>query len=163
MSRDFENALQTAALQLQQALMERDALDKRILELRQVVASLSVITEQDSLEKSGGAPISTDEVRNIVYAHRGKVMDASDVLGELRKLGCDLGKYKNPQATIGVILNRLRDSGEVTPAAEVGTNKRGFVALPRPPHSAMTGIAPKIPARSGKVPHSAKSGTAPKK
>ena len=127
MGRDFEQALQTAERQLEQALIDRDALDKRILELRQIVASLSAVVEQDTLEQSGRAPISTKEVRNILYAHRGKVMDAKDVLEELRKLQCDLGRYKNPLATIGVILNRLRDSGEVTSAMERFTKKQGFM------------------------------------
>jgi len=131
MGRDFEQALQTAQRQLEQALVERDTLDKRILELRQVVASLSVVVEQDSLEQSGRASISTEEVRNILYAHRGKVMNAKDVLEELRKLQCDMSRYKNPLATIGVILNRMRDSGEATPAVERLTKKHGFMVPQR--------------------------------
>jgi hypothetical protein len=132
MGNNFERALQTASLQLQQALTERDALDKRILELRQVVASLSSVVEQDSLEQSGRASISTEEVRNILYAHRGKVMNARDVLEELRKLQCDMSRYKNPLATIGVILNRMRDNGEITAGTElINGNKRGFVAVAR--------------------------------
>lgn len=123
----FEKALESASAELQEKLIERDALDKRILELRQVVASLSAVVEQDSLEQAGRASISTEEVRNILYAHRGKVMDAKDVLEELRKLQCDLGRYKNPLATIGVILNRLRDSGKITPAMERFTKKQGFM------------------------------------
>lgn len=132
MASNFEKALESASLELQGKLLERDALDKRILELRQVVASLSAVVEQDSLEQAGRASINTGEVRNIIYAHRGKVMDAKDVLEELRKLQCDLGRYKNPLATIGVILNRLRDSGEVTVAVD-GRNfkKRGFMVPQR--------------------------------
>lgn len=131
MASNFEKALESASLELQGKLLERDALDKRILELRQVVASLSAVVEQDSLEQAGRASINTEEVRNIIYAHRGKVMDAKDVLEELRKLQCDLSRYKNPLATIGVILNRLRDSGEVTTALEGPTKKRGFMVPKR--------------------------------
>jgi len=93
------------------------------------VASLSTLIEQDRLEDSGRTAISTEEVRNIMYAHRGTILDASDVLDELRKLGCDPAKYKNPLATIGVILNRLRDGGEVTVA--VDSKKRGFMVPKR--------------------------------
>jgi hypothetical protein len=131
MSKDFEKALETAMAKLQQAIFERQALDKRILELRQVVASLNAVVKHDVLQHSDATSISTEEVRHIMNANRGKIMSAADVAEELKKLGYQLGEYESPLSTIGVILNRLKDKGELVPARE-DSGKRGFTAPPEP-------------------------------
>jgi hypothetical protein len=119
-------ALSTTQKQLEQARLDRETLDRKILELRQLEATLRAVLEHDASEREGEETISTEEVRNILYSRRGEVLSAVDVKEQLEKLGYSLAKYQSPLAAIGVILNRLRDKGEITSAARRG--KRGFSA-----------------------------------
>lgn len=119
-------ALSTTQSQLQQALLRRETLDRKILELRQLEATLRAVLEHDASEREGEETISTEEVRNILYARRGEVLNAVDIKEELEKLGYSLAKYRSPLAAIGVILNRLRDKGEISSVARA--EKRGFSA-----------------------------------
>ncbi|MFZ1005782.1 MAG: hypothetical protein WAN65_03030 [Candidatus Sulfotelmatobacter sp.] len=119
--------MSTTQSQLQQALYDREELDRKILELRQLEATLRAVIEHDAFAREGEETISTEEVRNVLYARRGEILTAVDVKEELEKLGYSLAKYQSPLAAIGVILNRLRDKGEIEAASGVG--KRGFIAL----------------------------------
>ena len=52
----------------------------------------------------------TDDILNVVSAAPDPVT-SSDVLEELKKLGCTAIHHSNPLATINAILNRLKERG----------------------------------------------------
>lgn len=128
MEKEFETALAAALAKLQDALKRKSALDKEILNLRQVVASLSAVADQ-KLRNPEADTISADEVRNILTANLGRSMTAVDIADELTKLGYRLDKYKSPLATIGVILNRFKNNGQAFTATDE-SGKQGFQLHP---------------------------------
>src|SRR5712671_1108111 len=105
-------ALNNTQKQLEQARLDRENLDRKILELRQLESTLKAVIEHDAADREGPETISTEEVRNILYAKRGQILNAVDVKEDLEKLGYSLAKYRSPLAAIGVILNRLKEQGE---------------------------------------------------
>lgn len=128
---DFKKALDAAMQELQERIAQKAAIEKRILQLRQVIASISAATEDGpTLQHSDADTINTDEVRNVFRARANEVVSAQDVADELARLGYHLDRYPTPLATIGTILNRMRDQGELTNATD-HTGKRGFMAKPK--------------------------------
>lgn len=129
MEQDFTKARRVALDKLATAIAERQALDRRILELRQVVASLSAVLDSDKAESANSDSISADEIRNIFQAKPGEVLGAADVAEELKRLGYRLDRYQSPLATIGTMLNRLKDKGDIF-STKSASGKRGFQARP---------------------------------
>ncbi len=137
---EFQRALKAAQDELEQAITQQEATAKRILELRQVITSLSNALkeqgEKPQAQRASGFVESfaylslMDEIRGIFNAKPREVLTAQDVVDELTKLGHDIKKkYQQPLATIGVMLGRLKDQGDIVPATYRG--KRGFAAKPR--------------------------------
>jgi hypothetical protein len=54
----------------------------------------------------------TDEIRIILQAHA-NWMRPHEVNAELERIGHDLSKYKNPQATIPMVLKRMDEPPDV--------------------------------------------------
>jgi len=132
---EFQLALKAAQDELKQAFGQRQALDKRILELRQLVVSLhnAIANGRAAKVRRGGlagafADASLmDEIRAVFKAKHSDVLTAQDVIDELTRLGRDVEKYQQPLATIGVMLGRLKEKGEIVNATD-RDGKRGFMA-----------------------------------
>ena len=127
---EFQRALRAAQEELKQRMAEYQATEKRILELRQVIASLSSAMNTGETPKRGGLAAAfegnrmTDDVRSYFRANPNEIITAQDVASTLSKLGYDLSKYSSPLATIGVVLGRLRESGELEAAQHL--ERRGY-------------------------------------
>ena len=132
---EFQRALRAAQDELKQAFAQRQALDKRILELRQLIVSLhnAIASGQGAKARRGGLPGAfaeftlMDEVRAVFKAKHSDVLSAQDVIDELTRLGHNMERYQQPLATIGVMLGRLKEKGEIVIATD-RDGKRGFMA-----------------------------------
>jgi hypothetical protein len=114
---DFKDAYHAAAEELASILRQKDALDLRITALRKSMTSLASLISQDdeSFLKTSGEQMmqmldlsTTDDIFNIVSAAK-EPLTSSDVLEELRRLGCTAIQHDNPLATVNAILNRLSE------------------------------------------------------
>jgi len=137
---EFQRALKVAQDELEQAVTQQEATAKRILELRQVITSLSNALKEQGEKPQVRHPSGfvesfaylslMDEIRGIFQAKPHEVLTAQDVVDELTKLGHDIKKkYQQPLATIGTMLGRLKEQGNIVSATYKG--KRGFAARPR--------------------------------
>jgi hypothetical protein len=132
---EFKRALKVAEDELGDCLKQHQRLEKRILELRQVINSLSnAINEGKQPEiKPGGLVAAAmessliSEIEGIFRAKTSQILNAQDIVEELEKLGRNMGKYQNQLATVGVMLGRLKERGKIRSVKD-DTGKRGFVA-----------------------------------
>lgn len=132
---EFRQALKVAKSELENCLRQQQAIEKRVLELRQVITSLSnALNDGERPQiKPGGLAAAvregrlTEEVRTIFRAKSGQVLSAQDIVDDLEKLGHNMDKYQNQLATVGVMLGRLREKEEIVSAKDT-TGKRGFMA-----------------------------------
>lgn len=128
----YKSALELGVQELADLMREREELDarreelsERIARVRQGVLGLSALAGYnpqalemqyphlfpDLLDSDIGL---TDAVRKVLQAN-GKFMTPVGVRTGLRTLGFDIGRYKNPLASIHTVLKRLKDAGEVEP------------------------------------------------
>lgn len=133
---EFQRALKAAEQELEERLAEQQVLERRILDLRQLVVSLQAALNagSDSTPERGGFARAfeknrmTDDIRAYFRANPATVIVAKDVESVLQKLGYDMDKYQSPLATIGVILGRLEAKGELV-KAESTSGKNGYMAV----------------------------------
>jgi len=120
-TQDYHTAYETAEKQLISLIDAKADLDKRILALRKTMNALATLIsqEEEGFEKASDVRLMhkldltvTDDVLNVVSAAPSP-MTSSDVLEELRKLGCTAIHHANPLATVNSILNRLHERGAV--------------------------------------------------
>jgi len=120
----YQQAYETAALELELLLREQERIKGRILSLRRTMASLGELVREagDGLHFPDQADFRieavttnslTDDIRQIISASSDP-FTSRDIRVELQNLGRDLAEQKNPLATINALLNRLVEQGFVT-------------------------------------------------
>jgi len=114
---DYRTAYQVAEEELHSLVDQKDQIDVRITALRKTMTALATLIAQDDEDFLENARekvwrildlSTTDDVFNVVAAANGPVT-SSDVLEELKRLGCTAIQHANPLATINAILNRLTE------------------------------------------------------
>jgi hypothetical protein len=119
---DSLNAYRSAARELREALVEQEALQRRIVSLRKAIETLKSRCRNEGIELPLGDEASEllqnplpDQIREVLKANAPEALRPNQVLADLKQLGFELGKYKyqNPQATIQMLLKRMCGSGEV--------------------------------------------------
>ena len=126
---DYRKAYDTAKQELAEILETQRDIEKRMIVLRQSLATLAALCESEDLpiEESAQAAYilehSTlgEEIRAILKAVWPGYLRPNQVKSELEKLGHDLGEYQNPQATIHMVLKRMAETGDV----QEGTTPEG--------------------------------------
>jgi|SRR5579862_3684677 len=120
---DSLDAYRSAAQELREALVEQEALQRRIVSLRKAIETLKSRCRNEGIELPLGRDEAAellqnplpDQIREVLKANAPEALRPNQVLADLKQLGFELGKYKylNPQATIQMLLKRMCGSGEV--------------------------------------------------
>lgn len=120
-SSEYKRAYETAKLELAELLVTQDRLEKRKLELRKTIETLATLCEVEEIEVDSSKEQEyllenstlADEIRSILRGYWGRKFRPNEIKSELTCMGHDLSKYRNPQASIHMVLKRMVESKEV--------------------------------------------------
>jgi chromosome segregation ATPase len=119
-SSKYREAYAQATRELAELVSNQEKLEKRKVELRKTIESLASLCESEevkiepSREAAGLLRVSrlADEVRAVLASVHPAWITPHRIKGELGRLGHDLSRYRNPQATIQMVLKRMVQSGD---------------------------------------------------
>lgn len=119
-STDYQKAYEAAKKELAELVATQDAVAKRIVVLRESLKMLSALCESEeiTIEPSVEAEYlrahSTlaGDIQAILKSEYPGWQRPHQIKAKLERLGHDLGKYKNPQAAIHMVLKRMVDANE---------------------------------------------------
>jgi len=120
-SSDYRKAYEAAKQELIDLLSQQERVEKRLVVVRQSIQTLAELCEGEGIDvdPSDEADALIDksslaeEIRTILQSQYPGWLRPSMVKQHLGRLGHDLSEYKNPQATIHMVLKRLVESGDV--------------------------------------------------
>jgi hypothetical protein len=131
-STDYVRAYEAAKKELSDLIVAHREIEKRIILVRQSLRTLAALCEgagveiEPSAEAAGLLRYSSlaDEIRAILKSVSPGYLRPYTIKCDLERLGHDLSKYQNPQATIQMVLKRMLESGEVQEGHEKKTSYR---------------------------------------
>jgi hypothetical protein len=126
---DYRKAYASAKRELAEILSEQERLQKKLVVVRQLIQVLTNLCEDEGIEVPSSEQAEylltntsvADEIRSILRAQHPEWMRPKDVRDQLKRLGKDVTSFRNPLATIHMILKRLAESNQ----AEESTNSEG--------------------------------------
>jgi hypothetical protein len=112
---DFRKAYETAKGQLAELVAEQERLEKKKILLRKTIEALALQCEAEDILLDPSPEATSllehtslsDDIRAILRTSYPQWLRPNMVKQELQRLGRDLKKYRNPQATIHMVLKRL--------------------------------------------------------
>ena len=110
---NYRKAYETARRELSDLLSQQQRLEKRIVTVRQSLQTLATLCEvKPSSDAAYLLEKSTlgDEIRSILIAEYPAWVRPSHIKDRLERIGHDLTKYSNPQASIHMVLKRWAES-----------------------------------------------------
>jgi hypothetical protein len=119
-SDDYRKAYETARQELAELIASEEKLQKKKLSLRKTIETLQALCQsegiaiepsQEAAQLLEGTSLA-DEIRTVLKSRYPGWLRPNRVKEELERLGHDLSKYGNPQATIHMVLKRMHESGE---------------------------------------------------
>jgi hypothetical protein len=132
----FETALKEARKALTEALEERNAIERRIVSLKQTVEGLAALCEpesdEDFVQVNGGSlpegynTSLTDAIRRIFSESKEPMLSPPQVRDALLAMGVNLAKYKQPLVPIHNTLKRLEAQSELVPFRDNNGDVRGY-------------------------------------
>lgn len=135
-STEYRNAYDSAKQELADLLAQQREAEQRILLVRQSLQTLASLCESEGIEVKPSVEAShllensslADEIRSILKAAWPECARPRHVKFALERMGHDLTRYQNPQATIHMVLKRMAESGEVEeiPIPHVGKKTYRF-------------------------------------
>jgi len=157
---DYERALTTAKSEYGKLLKERERTDARLIELRDVILSLSKMCEGEASEVTLPPKDQfiadprlqklnifglTDAVRIVLQSAIGAVT-AKHIRDRLLVFNYDMKKYSNPMAALHGVIVRLLQAGEVVVVQRDGYTAYRWVGPKTPPnyHDAVLEAADKV-------------------
>lgn len=108
---EYRRALESAIKEYERLKTQRDAVETRLAQLRQIIAGLGPLCE---LPARSAPPLElglTDACRSALRASMSG-LTASGVRERIGGLGINLDRYSNPLASIHIVLKRLVAAGE---------------------------------------------------
>jgi hypothetical protein len=125
---DYGKAYKQVSNDLKSLLAERERLDRKISKARQTLEALATSCEEEGIEVEPSAEAQyllesatlPDEILGILDRAYPNYHRATIIRDKLEQLGHDMSQYRNPLATIHMILKRQIEAGKV----ETGTNKQ---------------------------------------
>ena len=137
---DYRKAYEAAKRELTDLLSQQEQVGKRLVVVRQSIQTLATLCENAGIdvdpsdEAAALLDSSTlaDEIRVFLTANYLTWFRPGQIKNELERLGRDLSQYKNPQATIHMVLKRMAESEEVQEGTD-GDGKTIYMK-PRPTH-----------------------------
>jgi hypothetical protein len=116
---------------LGQLLSKAEEAEKRVGNLREIVAGLSKLLGEDFVEED--ALGLTDAIRQAFKTNLGQPLEPTGVRARLQQMGYDISKYGNFMASVHTVINRLVRGKEIKPAMPAVPNKPAYVwAEPTP-------------------------------
>jgi hypothetical protein len=123
MQNEVEAALKHAQEKLSGLLLERERIDRQIVDWNRVIESLSVVSERNELSVPPDlllpAGLSakpglgfTDAVR-VIVKNSEEGLSAREIRDELVRMGFDLSKYRQPMVPVHNTLRRLDEQQEI--------------------------------------------------
>src|SRR5437868_1060857 len=117
----YKRALVEARAEFEKVLKQRAELDKRAVELKKTVSSLSELCNvQDCSEglvvpsETAGSSGISDSIRTILRETNDPVMSPTEIRDELMRRGVVLDEYVNEMSVIHNTLVRLEKQGEIS-------------------------------------------------
>jgi hypothetical protein len=119
-SSEYSRAYEAAKRELAELLASEERFQKRKMELRKTIDALSTLCETESLDIDPSAEAVyllqnttlADEIRSILHYNYPLWTPPGTIKLMLEDLGHDLSRYRNPQATIHMVLKRIVEAGE---------------------------------------------------
>ncbi len=105
---DYKRALAAAIGEYDRLKEEREAIETRLAQLRQIIGALGPLCRLPRHDALG----LTDACRSVLRATYGPLTPV-DVKAGLQTMGLDLSAHSNPLASIHSVLKRLARSGEI--------------------------------------------------
>jgi hypothetical protein len=123
-SPDYRKAYRAAKRELSQLLSDQERIEKRLVVVRQSIQTLAALCESKGIEVSPSDEADillkhtalADEIRSVLKSAHPNWLRPSEVKAHLERLGHDLSRYTNPQATIQMVLKRIVESGNAEEA-----------------------------------------------
>jgi hypothetical protein len=123
---DYRRAYEATKRELAELLFRQELIGKQLIEVRQKIQTIAILCESEGvdIERSDEAAILLEqttlanEIRMILAANHEVWLRPLQIKSELERLGRDLTKYKNPQATIHMVLKRIAESGGINEKAD---------------------------------------------
>jgi len=120
-SSNYRKAYEEAKQELSDLLSERGQIEKRLIVVRMSIQTLAALCEGQGIEVDASDEAEAllahstlaEEIRAVLQAHYPTYLRPHWVKAELQRLGHDLSNYRNPQASIQMVLKRMVDSGDV--------------------------------------------------
>ena len=109
---EYRRALASAVKEYEQLKTQRDAVDTRLAQLRQIISTLGSLCELPSARAASPELGLTDAIRSVLRASMAG-LTALEVRDRIGAFGIDLAVYSNPLASIHIVLKRLTTSGQV--------------------------------------------------
>ena len=133
-STEYRNAYESAKQELAELLARRQETERRIVLVRQSLQTLAGLCASEGVELEPSTEASyllenstlADEIRGILKVAWPECVRPRHVKFALERLGHDLNKYQNPQATIHMVLKRIAESGEVEEIPFHHTGKKTY-------------------------------------
>jgi hypothetical protein len=137
---DYRRALDAASREYERAMAERAALDDRLAQLKQTIASLTKLCGYQPT-----VPWGLTEACRTLLRSAGTPLTAVELRDRLASVGFDLDRYSNALAAVHTVLKRLAESGEAAVADQDETSRIAYAFLgsgviasrtyvPSPPH-----------------------------
>ena len=165
---DLRKAYKAAKRELNQLLSQQQKIEKQVVATRQTLQSLASVCKAAGVRVESSSEAAYllkseigDEVRSILVANYPAWTRPNQVVAELERIGHDLTKLSNPQASIQMILKRMVEAEEAQEAQWPNDGKKIY-RIPRSdedrtrPTVGMTLAS--VPERRRMVPLSALSG-----
>jgi hypothetical protein len=106
---DYKRALDAAIREYEQVSAEHAALDTRLTQLKQSIATLTKLCGYEPTVQLG-----LTEACRMVLRNAGRPLTALEVRDRLVAIGLDMDRYSNALASIHTVLKRMHEAGEVT-------------------------------------------------
>lgn len=109
---DYRRALESAIKEYEGLKTQRDAVETRLAQLRQIISTLGPLCDLPAAPDAQPELGLTDAVRSALRASMPGLTPV-EVRDRLGAFGIDLGTYSNPLASIHIVLKRLTTGGEI--------------------------------------------------
>jgi len=118
---DYRETYQAAQRELAELLVQQQKIEKRIVTVRKSLQTLAELCEDEGVDVELSREAAyllentnlADEISVILKSVWPGYLRPHQVKRDLERLGHDLNKYRNPQATIHMVLKRMAESEEV--------------------------------------------------
>jgi hypothetical protein len=125
---DYKRALEAAVREYEQVSAQHAALEGRLAQLKQSIATLSKLCGYEPTVQLGLTDACRMVLRNAVQP-----LTALEIRDRLIAVGLDLDRYSNAQASIHTVLKRMHEAGELVERdrVEPADSKTAYVYAPR--------------------------------